>query len=221
MGFLDLLFPKQCVACGKLGSYLCSDCLLKIEYLDTQICSYCYRPAIFGYTHPKCKRRFGLDGVISLTNYQTPIKEVIKKLKYRLITDILVEVEEKLNFSNDVPLAKDSTLLPLPLFRTKENYRGFNQTELLGKVIAKKLQMNYQDDLLVRTLSTKSQVGLTQKQRSANVKNAFAVQKFPDQQKYFIFDDVWTSGATLKEACFVLKKSGVKMVFGLTLAHPR
>lgn len=221
MGWLDFIFPKQCVACSRLGSYLCPSCLSKIEYLETQMCAYCYRPSISGLTHPKCAKTDGLDGVVSLTNYQTPIREVIKSLKYRFATDVLAEFSDKLVFKLELIVENDATLVPLPLYQTRQNFRGFNQAELLGKLVAEKMKLKYRDDLVVRTRATKSQVGLSQKDRTENMRAAFSVADKLDSENYYIFDDVWTSGASLKAVATVLKKAGAETVWGLTLAHPR
>ncbi len=221
MNLLDFIFPKQCVACKKFGSYLCGDCLERIEYLEIQTCAYCYKPAISGKTHPKCFKKFGLDGVVSLTNYKTPVKELIKSLKYRYTTDLLKEIEEKFTFRDEVILERNSVLLPLPLFESRRNYRGFNQAELLGQIVAKRLGLSYKDDLLQRIVATKPQVGLSQKQRAENVRNAFGLKNELEKTTYYVFDDVWTSGATLKEVAKILKQAGAEVVWGLTFSHPR
>ena len=221
MNLLDFIFPKQCVGCKKFGSYLCSQCLEKVEYLETQTCVYCYKPAISGKTHPRCFKKNGLDGMVSLANYKTPVKELIKSLKYHYTTDLLNEVEEKFTFRDEAILEKSATILPLPLFQSRRNYRGFNQAELLGKVIAKKLRLSYREGLLERCVATKPQVGLSQSERAENVKNAFGLRSSLEKKIYYVFDDVWTSGATLKEVAKVLKQAGAEVVWGLTFAHPR
>ncbi|HSX58499.1 MAG TPA: double zinc ribbon domain-containing protein [Candidatus Saccharimonadales bacterium] len=221
MGLLDLVFPKYCVGCKKLGSYLCESCTLKVEYLDNQICAYCYKGAVSGQTHPRCSKALGIDGIVSLTVYKNPVQELIKSLKYRFTTDLLKEFSEKFKFENPLIEDKNWILLPLPLHKSRSNYRGFNQAELLGKVVADKFQLKFDPTLLKRKKATDSQVGLSQRQRSQNVKAAFEVARPLKEASYFVFDDVWTSGATLKEAAAQLKKAGAEKVWGLTLAHPR
>src|SRR3990172_11656582 len=130
MGLLDLLFPKTCVGCGKFGSYICENCLKKIEYLETQVCNECYKLAIGGQTHPYCQKSHGLDGVISLVNYKSPVREMIQQLKYRFTTSLLDEISEKLLFDKILVRHKNWTVLPLPLHHSRQNFRGFNQAEL-------------------------------------------------------------------------------------------
>lgn len=209
------------MGCRRIGSYLCKDCVGKIEYLKIQVCSVCYRSAIGGKTHPGCQKKTSLDGVISLSNYKRPIKDLIKSLKYNFTTDLLKEFSEKFSFEPDILPNKTWVLVPLPLYRARENFRGFNQAELLGKIVAQKLNLSFDRNVLKRKLDTKSQVGLSQKQRRENIALAFEALKEVNDESFYIFDDVWTSGATLKSAAKELKKAGAKSVWGLTLAHPR
>jgi competence protein ComFC len=197
MSWLDLIFPKYCVSCKKIGSYLCQTCQSKIEYLEIQFCSYCYRSAISGKTHANCRKRNGLDGVISLANYKDPVKALVKSLKYRLTTDLLSEFAQKFQFLPLDDFFQKFQLLPLPL------------------------HLIFEPDLLKREKATTSQVGLKQKERSKNISGAFTLNKKLEADRYLVFDDVWTSGASLKEAAKVLKKAGAEEVWGLTLAHPR
>ncbi len=221
MGLLDLLFPKTCVGCGKLGEYLCERCVGQIEYLEVQLCSRCYKNAIGGKTHPKCETKFGLDGVVSFCNYKGTIREVIKNLKYRFTTALLGEVSKKIVFDPDLLPNKSWVALPVPLHKSRENFRGFNQAELLGKIMAQKLNLSFDSSVLKRKSETKSQVGLSQKQRKDNIALAFEVRGEVRGKGFYIFDDVWTSGATLNSVAKELKRAGAEYVWGLTLAHPR
>lgn len=81
--------------------------------------------------------------------------------------------------------------------------------------------------LLLRKKKTKPQVGLKGKERIKNVQGIFIINKHArgtlatrgTHSTPVLFDDVWTTGATMKEATEVLKKAGVKKVWCLTLAR--
>lgn len=64
MNLLDFIFPKKCVGCGRLGSYICSVCLRKIEPIEHPACPVCQRQAIGGKTHPGCRTKYTLDGLV-------------------------------------------------------------------------------------------------------------------------------------------------------------
>lgn len=220
VGLLDLLFPKTCVGCGKWGNYLCQACADKLQYLESQFCPECGRAAIGGKTHPFCQKKFGLDGLISFTYFSFPTNKIIHALKYSLTTALVSEVGEKIEVGKTLP-SSSALLVPIPLHWQRKNKRGFNQAEILGKLYAEKLNLGFAPALLTREVKTRSQVGLKREERLGNVKNVFATTQALSSKKLVVFDDVWTTGATLRNACLVLKKAGAKEVWGLTLARSR
>jgi competence protein ComFC len=82
------------------------------------------------------------------------------------------------------------------------------------------MNWKFAPDLLIREVATKPQVGLKREERLKNIKSAFSLNpKYNIQNTlYIIFDDVYTTGTTIKEACRVLKKAGAEEVWGLTIA---
>lgn len=231
MSILDFLFPKHCLGCGKTGVYFCPRCLASIKRVP-QICPGCERASPFGQTHPLCTTRYTLDGLVSLFAYGGIIREAIHKLKYRYVTDLTKEFltlifRELANRQKELLLLSrfcqesKPTIIPIPLFWYKENERGFNQASLFGKKLANELNLQFSDKILVRTKNVPSQTKLTQKERKENVKGIFSVSPIVHSSSFSILlvDDVWTTGATLKEATRVLKEGGVKKVWGLTMAR--
>ena len=224
----DLLFPKKCVGCKKKGSYFCEECLNKLCLVKNNLCPECGQGSIDGRTHPKCQKKYSLTGLTSVFEFKGVIAAAISKLKYRFVSDIaddLIEgflsfLGEAEAFSNFV-LKKKPTLIPVPLFKTRERWRGFNHAELLGKKVAQNLGLKFDHRLLLRIRETKPQALLRKKERSKNIQNAFALQKKRSalKQNLIIFDDVWTTGATIKECCRILKKGGAEQVWGLTLTR--
>ncbi|HEY4694469.1 MAG TPA: double zinc ribbon domain-containing protein [Candidatus Nanoarchaeia archaeon] len=221
MGWLDFLFPKTCVGCGAFENYLCEDCEGKVQYLERQFCPQCSRPAIDGRTHPACRRPLGLDGLVSLTFFSFPVNKLIYSFKYRYTTNLLSEIAGKITLDKNLVRPLVGGLVPIPLYWQRENDRGFNQSELLGTIYAEKLGLQAENNLLKRLVKTKSQVGLKRQDRQANVKGVFALTRQVHDQNFVVFDDVWTSGATLKNATQVLKRNGAGSVWGLTLARSR
>lgn len=230
MEILDFLFPKKCLGCSKVGGYFCSNCLNLVSLDPERICPVCERPSIGGQTHPGCQTSTGLDGLTSIFAYKGIIKKGIGKLKYRFVSDLasdLVEIflascgEDKV-FS-DFCLEKQPFLVPIPLHPQRERWRGFNQSALLGKMIAQNLGINFCPDLLQRIKNTTPQIKLKEKERKANIKDAFQISPSSPSallsSPLILFDDAWTTGATLKEAARILKRAGVKIVWGLTLAR--
>lgn len=222
MPLIDLVFPKVCVGCGQTGSYLCINCIKKAP-LAKRVCIECGKLSIDGFTHSKCKKIRSLDGVVSIWKYDGVIKKSLLKLKFRYVNSISQEIAKYSSFylkRTVTSLPKSAFLLPIPLYRTRKNFRGFNQTEEVGKLIAKSMGWGYQEGLLIRIKKAKIQSELNKKERIKNIKEVFSVNTkyLIHNTTYILFDDVCTTGSTLKEACRILNINGVKNVWGLTIA---
>jgi len=113
-------------------------------------------------------------------------------------------------------------LVPIPLYWQRENWRGFNQAELLGRKLADYFGWQLRNDVLIRQKATLPQVGLEASQRQKNIQGVFRINynhQIPKDFSLLLFDDVWTTGSTLKEAGGVLKRAGFKKVWGLTICR--
>lgn len=229
MTLLDLLFPRTCLNCGKTGAYFCSECLNFTSLDRERICPVCERLAVGGTTHPGCLKDRSLDGFTSVFAYKGIIRKAIGKLKYKFVSDIGSELVELFlsSLGEDESFTRfcrqsEVCLVPVPLHPARERWRGFSQTRLLGKMITDNLGIKMVD-LLIRTKNTKPQVGLKEEERKTNIKDAFSVNPVLSLKysvfSIILFDDVWTSGSTLKEAARTLKKVGAGKVWGLTLAR--
>lgn len=228
--FLDFLFPKRCVHCRSFGVYFCNSCRAKIEPIRFTICPMCERQAVDGVTHPGCRTRYSLDGLISFYRYDGPVKAAIKRLKYKpyiadlvdcLLPSILSTIEGK---EDRQKLGKFNgfTLVAVPLHSQRERERGFNQASLIGKAIAKELRLEFVNGVLKRTRNTKPQVELKGKDRRENVVDAFAVNKnytLYAKRYVLLVDDVWTTGSTMRVCANVLKRAGAKEVWAMTIAR--
>ena len=220
LSFLDLLFPKRCVSCGKFGAYICKDCFAKIEFIQKPVCPVCQRQAVGGKTHPGCQGRLRLDGLVVATRYSGSVKKAIAKVKYKWAYDIakiLIDLIVVNLWKFD--LASDLILVPVPLHVRRKKWRGFNQAEILAKSLSLKFNQPY-GEYLARIIETASQVGLKKDERKKNVKGAFRLRTGADVsgKNILLVDDVYTSGATMQEACRVLKKAGAKTVWAMAVA---
>lgn len=232
--FVDLIFPKKCLGCGKLGGYICTECLSKIELMEYPICPECERQAVGGKTHPGCLKQYGLDGLIVACRYKGMVRTAIQKVKYKWsydIAEVLVNLLAENLWRYNFP--QDAVLVPIPLHTKRRQWRGFNQSEILAKTLSKKFKAKY-ENFLLRVVETKTQVGLTREERKKNIRNAFAL--YPHSEPFdatqgklrqgsgvyskniILVDDVFTSGATMREACGVLKRAGAKSVWGMAVA---
>jgi ComF family protein len=112
-------------------------------------------------------------------------------------------------------------LIPVPLHKTRVRERGYNQSELLCKVIAAETGIGYDANILQRIRYTKSQTKLDEATRSVNVKNAFKVSQRDriSKKTILLIDDVITTGATINACAKELIRNGAKEVIIISAIH--
>ena len=120
--------------------------------------------------------------------------------------------------TNDPSLSEQSKksvlpklVIPVPLHPKRLKERGFNQSQLIGKSIAKTLNIPCSTKGVKRIVNTQAQSGLNSTERKRNIKNAFSVERsLPDH--IAIVDDVVTTGMTVSELARQARKCGVKRI---------
>lgn len=224
---LDILFPKHCLSCGAIKKYICQVCSEKLEYIEKNSCLKCNRIHNHGLFHENCKEKLGLDGYLSILYYNPTAKNIIKNIKYRLVKDACreffslfpIEILQKYNeFKKEFP---NCVIEPVPLHRSRQALRGFNQAYVIAEFFQELLQFPI-SSTLKRVKKTMPQAQTNNKiERMRNMKNAFIVKKGEDVRgkDIILIDDVITTGNTIKEATKVLKKAGARYVFAFSIAH--
>jgi len=231
VGIVDLIYPKKCVGCQRKGRYFCWECLRQVRLKTGWICSECNRIGVRGAVHLGCKRKYSLDGLVSLLSYKGLVRLGIHRLKYDFLKDVETELLEILGESLKIKLKdkrevglinflkKKPIVVPVPLYWRRENWRGFNQAEIVGKMLVNLLGLEMKK-ILVRRRLTSPQIKLDKKAREKNVKRVFEIERgILVPERVLLVDDVWTTGATMRAGGRSLKKAGVKEVWGLSLAR--
>ena len=219
---VDFFFPKTCYYCEKEGRYICNECIRNYVQINWEPkCYVCGKACTAGLMHRECKEQGYIDGLIYFTVYDQKIKRIIKDVKYSFYFDILNELGEIMSeYLKTYHFSDDLILTDVPLHKKKKRFRGFNQAEILARVIAKRSGFKY-CKLLNRVENTTSQVKLSHEERENNLINAFQFigKDIPD--KIMIVDDVFTSGSTINQCAKVLKSNGSKEVYGYVFAKSR
>lgn len=220
----DFFFPKFCLSCSKIGTYLCPKCQKKLEYFDYDRCLYCGRKSMFGFTHPGCSKENGVDGFLTVFKYNNTLKKIVKAFKYRhacAVWDEFILTIEPKRLEKISAWTQPEFIQPIPLNIKKLNNRGFNQAEIIADFFNRFLKLK-KVDWLERKKETEPQAQMkTKKERRSNVKGVFVVKNKRKVKKarVVLVDDLLTTGNTIFEAARVLKKSGCDKVFVLTLAR--
>ena len=218
---VDWVYPPSCAGCGKFGLRWCDECQSQTKLLTQSLCPRCGHPADQNIPCQQCQSHpINLDAVRSWASYSGPVREAIHTLKYRhdlgiaeVLAARLVEVFVGLGWLIDVV-----TVVPLSLNRLHE--RGFNQSNLLALPFSLATGLPFFPDATVRVRDTHSQVGLSAKERKANVQSAFmAKPERVSRKNVLLIDDVITTGSTLSACAEALFSAGASHVLGLTVAR--
>lgn len=112
-------------------------------------------------------------------------------------------------------------VVPVPLYREREQERGYNQAALISKPLARILGLPHRALLLTRTRPRPDKQVLSLEERWESVRGAFATRPGSqvDKLRVLLVDDVLTTGATLDACARALLESGAKSVLGLTVAR--
>lgn len=231
-GLFNLVFPDNCRICdAPLSSVsripVCSVCASAPQPLAAEhACVCCHTP--FLTPHPLdsegrcglCRRGLsGYDAAYSFGSYEGTLRKLIQLLKYGRVSSLAEPLGHML--ADALPPEREYDLIvPMPMHWRRRWSRGFNQAELLARVIAGSLNLSI-NGAVQRRKATPPQAGLTAAQRRANMSGAFDVRR-PGSVKgkrILLVDDVLTTGATAGACARVLKRAGAVRVEVLTVAR--
>jgi ComF family protein len=218
---LDLLFPPTCGGCSRPGSRWCSDCQEKVKLIKGQVCPLCGEPQSEDAICKSCiDSPPAYQMLRSSTEFGGPLREAMHRLKYKQdlglgesLSKHLIELYNHLKWETDY-------VVPVPLSEQRMRERGYNQAGLLARPLAYAIQTPYRPDILERSRETRSQVGLSARERQQNVADAFTSS--PEQVRgkvILVVDDVTTTGSTINSCAQAFCRAGVSAVFGITLAR--
>lgn len=220
---LSILFPVFCVQCHKEGEWWCHACRAKESVVLQHFCPACNATLEpFTSCAPCTANGRALGGATALFAYAdgSAIKELVALFKYHSVRG-LQELWKEVLVAIKIPDAwSRATLAPVPLYKKRLRERGYNQSELLAKIIAEQNSVVINVAQLMRMRHTPHQVGLSRAQRLKNTADAFAwVGQLRAPEQVIIVDDVCTTGSTLESCAQALKQRGSKQVWAVVLAR--
>lgn len=150
----------------------------------------------------------GIDYIHAAFVYEGPARRLIHRLKYESVRAAAVPLAARMAY---LPSGEEEIIVPVPTDRRRLSRRGYNQATVLAQQIADTLGMQMQE-ALVRVDARRPQTGLSAKERQQNVAGCMAASHAVNGKRVLLIDDVYTTGATLREAARALRKSGAKSV---------
>jgi len=232
MILLDIFLPKTCFSCKREGFFICPNCRETIEEYNYFICPVCKRRDVQGRLDQTCREATGLTRFFGapLPYANETVRKTIHAFKYQHARDIaealaqiLIEFLEKNTFGECLPKNRQRVLLvPVPLSNFRERERGFNQATEIAKYVSAYYNIEIAERILTKLKNTEPQADMKNEEgRAANIAGVFSIKnrRAIERKVILLIDDVYTSGATMKECAKVLRQSGASEVWGITVAR--
>lgn len=216
--FLDLISPHSCRCCGVLGSPLCDRCKNYILNNRKPFCPNC--KTIISPPHTKCPNCKNLPPIYTVSDRNGLLGNLIHDYKYYSIHALARPLAELLCAVLPANLPDNSVLVPLPTASHHIRTRGLDHTYLISKHLAKLQQLSL-ERILIRRKNT-VQVGADRSTRLSQASLAYDLNPkaiIDPQKTYILFDDIWTTGASILAAKKLLERSSAKNIIIALLAY--
>ncbi len=211
----DLLVPHSCRGCGRIGNILCDRCKKNILKSHCNFCPICKTPNLNG----KCKNHPSLPPTFIVDYRHGLLDQLIHEYKYESIRSLARPFAEIIN--QILPTMESKVfIVPLPTIAKHIRERGLDHTLLIAKYLAKTHISWQAQQLLARNQNT-IQVGANRKTRLKQADSAYSINpnvKINPTASYLLFDDVWTTGASISAAIKKLRERGAKNIIIALLA---
>lgn len=204
--FLDFVFPRKCAFCDSriIKDYTCKRCEKKLEYM------YAYE-VIFT---SKNANEIYYDKCFCAYLYEDIIRQKLLELKFKNKKYLYGALSERLTSLLQEQKNNIDLVLSVPISFKRYCERGYNQSELLAKQIAMKLEIPYEKFVLIKKKDNAKQSTLSLTKRKSNVYGVYTVWQAEKivGKNILLIDDIFTTGSTVNECCRVLKASGANVV---------
>lgn len=200
---INIIFPQVCGICGRINkNSLCPKCEFMLKkYKDFKI-------------EKILDRDF--ENLIYLFHYEGIIRQLILKYKfkekaylYKTFVNFLLK-DEKI-FQKFQTYDK---IISVPISKKRNKQRGYNQSELIAKEIAKKINISYENNILYKVKDVVEQSKLSKEERIENIKSVYDIRNKEnlENRKILLLDDIYTTGSTVQECCKILKQGKPKKI---------
>lgn len=206
---IDAIFPPVCAICGELNKeYLCEKCKNTLAQIS--------KVAVDRYSNKNFINH------IYMFKYKELVREKLIEYKfnnkpyyYKTFAKILINNKKMYDI-----LKTYDIIIPVPLNNIRKRQRGYNQTELIAKELAKNFENLEYMDVLIKTKNTVPQSTLNKQQRQKNLENVYKLRESTciNNKNILLFDDIYTTGTTVNECAKILKTLGKNKISVLSIA---
>ncbi len=206
---INLIFPNVCGICDKICKEdLCKKCEINLNNIA--------KFKIDNYNDKNFKKH------LYIFKYEGIIKESLIKFKfqekvyiYKAFVKILIKNKKFCRF-----LKSYDIIIPVPIHYNRRVKRGYNQSALIAKELAKIIEIDYNDKVLLKSVNNIPQSTKNKEDRIQNVIGVYYTKNEEQiyNKKIILLDDIYTTGSTVNECSKILKLAGAKQVDVLTIA---
>jgi len=229
---LDFVYPRRCMACGadlydRDTEHLCAACWAGVEPLGERKCPRCAAAQGPYAEQDECLACKGWSlhfrGATAFGHYEGPMRELIRRFKYHRCSFLTGPLGQLLSRQIEREAFADEleVVVPVPLHWRRRLERGFNQSELLAREVARELHLPLAARAMVRTRFTPPQAQLDSAARRRNLTDAFRVRQ-PERirgKTVLLIDDVMTTCSTQAECAKTLRAAGARRVVAAAVAR--
>lgn len=223
---LDLLYPRRCPVCDavlpqgaglvcknhKKLPYVTAPCCLKcgkeVETWEQEYCQDCQKYS------KKFQKGF------PVFNYIEPIKSSVLAIKYKNKREYCDFYGEEIVKKIKPILERRglSGIVPVPMYKSKQRKRGFNQAQVLAKRVGDLTGIPVYHNLLQRFENTTPQKDLNPTERANNIRRSMTACNLPTGcRQVLLIDDIYTTGITIEACTELLLNAGVEQVYFATI----
>lgn len=229
----DIIFPPNiyCIACGapiypEEPYSLCSHCLQEISWANGKLCKVCGKLLEDWYPVDICgecvNRSRSFDRGITCMQYREIERKMIRDFKYRGKSFLSRKLSEIIYDKIMAEGLEFDIIVPVPMYAGKKRKRGYNQAELLGKYLGRRLGVPCLSNILSRIRDTAPMSKLGLRDRKRNLDGAFLVSESAKREisgrRILLIDDIYTTGTTAEHCSKLLKSRGAAQVYIASLA---
>ncbi len=225
---LDIFYPRCCPVCQKIlkdqRRMICPECEKKLRPIGHPRCYKCGKPIEEGEYCKDCQKHTHIfDQGRGIFVYDGIMRRSVTRYKYygcREYGDFYAKAMYR-NAWKNLNQWKPDLIVPVPIHKSKERLRGFNQAAYLAERLGCYTGIPVDTDLVQKVVKTKSQKKLNAMQRRKNLEKAFLVTKNIRGKDILVIDDVYTTGSTIDAMAGCLRKRGAKNIYFLTVCIGR